>query len=128
VPELLPIGRLVVRVAIRPSFATDTVVELRDRKRPTRAEDYYLVVKHGSETREAPIERTEVTRLLELLERGVAVLGRGELSLDGTGYEVECGDGQPTALYPWGNATPRGWEPLEEIVATLTRLAGSTSA
>jgi hypothetical protein len=121
VADLVPIGRLVIRVAISPSFRAGTEIELRDRKRPTCAEDYYLLVKAGAETWEAPIERAEVTRLVGLLQQGIPILAEGKLSLDGTSYVVECGDGQ--SVYRWANQTPQGWEPLAEIVATLKRLA-----
>jgi hypothetical protein len=123
VADLVPIGRLVIRVAIRPSFRAGTEIELRDRKRLTRTEDYYLLVKHGAETWEAPIERAEVTRLVGLLQHPIPILAENGVSIDGTSYEVECGDGQTTARYHWANSTPQGWEPLAEIVATLKRLA-----
>jgi hypothetical protein len=67
-PNFLPIGRLVIRVAVRPAFDTATEIELRDRCRPTRDEDYYLLVKHGGEEWEAPIERSEATRLVRVVQ------------------------------------------------------------
>jgi hypothetical protein len=99
-------------------------IELRNRRLPGKAQNYYVVCREEGDPWEEPVVTEAAMKLLETLTKAqVPARGSSAMGLDGTTYEISFGDWFGGSRFWWWESAPPGWEVLSDAVLALNHWA-----